>query len=91
MTASARLELRLDPEAKARIERAAAIADVPMSDFVRSAVEERTSAVLAEYETRTWVPADFFDDLMAALDEPPRPNAALAAGAKRARSVITRH
>jgi uncharacterized protein (DUF1778 family) len=90
MSATARLEVRVRPEVKARIEHAAELAQVPVSDFVRSAAEERAELVLAEHQTQTRVPADFFDALLDALDAEPQPNPALAAAAARARSLLQR-
>jgi uncharacterized protein (DUF1778 family) len=46
MVSTARLEFRLAGESKARMERAAEIARVPLSDFVRAAAEERTDQIL---------------------------------------------
>lgn len=87
-TASERLEVRVRPESKSRIEHAAALLRVPVSDFVRSAVEERVEQILAEHETYTRVPATFYDDLIAALETPVEPSAALARAAHRARDVV---
>ena len=87
MAVSARLEVRVRPVDKARLERAAALAQVPVSEFVRSAVEERTERVLKEHESRTVVPAEFFDELLEALDSSGAPNAALARAAQRARDL----
>ena len=86
MSATARLEVRIGPEAKARIEHAAELARVPVSDFVRSAAEERADQVLAEHQTQTLVPGEFFD----ALDTEPRPNEALTEAAERARTLLER-
>jgi len=36
------------------------------------------------------VPAEFFDELLDALDDPASPNAALTRAAKRARDTVTR-
>jgi uncharacterized protein (DUF1778 family) len=90
MAATARLEVRLQPDSKARLERAAELAHVSVSDFVRSAAEERAEQVLREHDAQTKVPARFFDDLLAALDAPAQPNDALARAAERARRVVTR-
>jgi uncharacterized protein (DUF1778 family) len=89
-TASARLEVRVRSDSKARLERAADLMQVPLSDFVRSAAEDRADEVLREHETQTKVPAEFFDELLAALDVPARSNKALARAAKRARKIVTR-
>ena len=90
MAATARLEVRLQPDSKARLERAAQLAHIPVSDFVRSAVEERAEQVLREHDAQTTVPAAFFDELFAALDAPPQANDSLARAAERARRVVTR-
>ena len=89
MVSTARLEVRVRPADKARLERAAALEQVPVSEFVRSAVEDRTERVLMEHESRTVVPAEFFVDLLAALDSPPTVNEALAVAAQRARALTT--
>lgn len=88
-TVSSRLEVRVRPESKSRVEHAAALLQVAVSDFVRSAVEERAEQVLAEYETSTRVPATFYDDLMAALETPADPSAALTRAARRTRDVVS--
>ncbi len=90
MMATARLELRVRPESKARIEHAAALVQVPVSDFVRSAAEERAEQVMADHEAHTRVPAEFFDDLLAALDAPAEPSGALTRAARRARGGVAR-
>ena len=87
MAATARLELRVRPDTKSRLERAAAVAQVPVSDFVRSAAEDRAEQVLAEHDTQTLVPAQFYDELLAALDAPAQPNPALSRAARRARDL----
>lgn len=88
MAATARLEVRVRPDTKARLERAAALAQVPVSDFVRSAAEARAEQILAEYDSRTLVPAEFYDDLLTALDAPTQPNPALSRAAGRARDLV---
>lgn len=90
MAVTARLEVRVRPESKARIEHAAALLHAPVSEFVRTAVEERAEQVMAEHEAHTRVPADFFDDLLAALDTPAAESGALARAARRARDAVTR-
>jgi uncharacterized protein (DUF1778 family) len=91
VSSTSRLEFRVRPEVKARIERAAALDGVPVSDFVRALAETRADEVLAEHETQTRVPADFFDEVLAALDAPtrPRPSPALRRAAKRSRDVVS--
>jgi uncharacterized protein (DUF1778 family) len=88
MAATARLEVRVRPDTKARLERAAALAKVGVSDFVRSAAEDRAEQVLGEHDTRTLVPAEFYDELLAALDAPAKLNPALSRAARRARDLV---
>ncbi len=89
MAATARLEFRVTREGKARLKLAADLAHVPLSDFVRTAAEEKADEVLRQHETLTRVPARFFDDLLAALDAPAERNDALTRATKRARSTVT--
>jgi len=51
----------VDADSKARVVRAAALAGVPVSEFVRVAVEQRAERVLDEHELQTRVPAVLFD------------------------------
>jgi uncharacterized protein (DUF1778 family) len=90
VAATARLEFRLADESKARMERAAEIVKVPLSDFVRSAAEERTEQILRDHDATLTVPATFFDDLLAALDAPAQANEHLAEAFRRHRDLITR-
>lgn len=90
MTATARFEMRVRPDSKARLQRAADLTHMPVSDFVRSAAEERAEQVLFEHESRTTVPAASFDDLLSARDAPARGNDALVGAGKRGRSVVVR-
>jgi uncharacterized protein (DUF1778 family) len=86
--ASERIEVRLRPEQRREVERASALLQMTTSDFIREAVAARAEQVLTE-EAATVVPPDFFDELLAALDEPPRANPALTTGAQQV-SEITR-
>lgn len=88
--ASARLEFRVRPERKSRIERAAELVHEPVSEFARTAAEEKAERVIREHEATTTVPAEFFDDLLDALDAAPRANVALARAARQARETIIR-
>ena len=90
MAATARLEVRVRPEVKAKIALAADLVNLPVSDFVRSAAEDRAEEILREHESQTRVPAAFFDSLLAALDEPARPSPALRRASRRTRDVVTR-
>lgn len=87
MPASSRLEFRLADDSKERLATAAELVGEPVSEFVRRAAEERANQVLREQ--REWVvPPDYFDQLLAALDEPPAPNERLAGAAQRASSIV---
>lgn len=61
-----------------------------VSEFARTAAEEKAERVIGEHEATTTVPAEFFDDLLDALDASPRANAALARAAQQARQTLTR-
>lgn len=89
-TVSARLEFRVRPDRKSLIERAAALVREPVSEFARSAAEERAVRIIREHEATTSVPAEFFDEELAALDAPASPSAALTRAGKRARILVTR-
>lgn len=85
-----RFEFRLRPDAKRTIEAAAELVHQAPSDFVREAAVERAETVIREHATKTVVPADFFDALLASLDEASLPNASLRAAAHRRREVVKR-
>ncbi len=87
---TARLEFRVTPAHKARIERAAELAGEPVTVFARAAAEERAERILREHEATTTVPAGFFDDLIEALDAPAQASPALAAAAARSRETVVR-
>jgi len=88
--ASARFEFRLRQQAKQRIEHAARLVDESASDFVREAAERSADAILVEHDAITIVPAEFFDQLISALEEKPNPSAALTRAGKRARRAVRR-
>ena len=90
MTATARLEFRLTPQDRGRIERAAGLTGEPITAFARTAANERADHVLREHESVTVVPESFFDDLMEAFDGPPKANPALAEASARLRRVVSR-
>jgi uncharacterized protein (DUF1778 family) len=68
---SDRLEARVSPEQRARLEWAAAISGTSVSTFVVDAAVERAEEVVAA-QMSTAVPAEYFDRLVAALDEADR-------------------
>ena len=90
MAATARLEFRVTPTDKAMIERAAQLTGEPVTAFARAAAEERAERVLREHEAITTVPAEFFDELIAAFDAPARVSPALAGAAARRRETVIR-
>jgi uncharacterized protein (DUF1778 family) len=63
----ARLDFRLDPEVKARIERAAKLAKESISTFVVRAAAAAADRLLARAEV-TVMPAEQFDELLDSLD-----------------------
>lgn len=78
-----RVEARLSPDDRERIEQAASVTGVSVSAFMVDAAVERADEIIAA-ATTTVVPADYFDALLEALDEP-EPAPRLARAAKRAR------
>ena len=78
-----RMEARVSPDERERIERAASTAGLSVSAFMVGAAVERADEVIAA-ATTTVTPADFFDDLLAALDDP-EPAPQLTKAVKRSR------
>jgi len=64
-----RLETRLSPHERDRIERAASTAGISVSAFMVGAAVDRAEEIIAA-TTTTVVPAAYFEGLLAALDEP---------------------
>lgn len=77
-TTPARLNFRLPPEIKERIENAALVSGVTVTDFAVSALAERAEEVLERHERRVLSARDrdLFLDL---LENPPAPNERLKA------------
>ncbi|EQD73794.1 protein containing DUF1778 [mine drainage metagenome] len=73
MTATARLDLRLNPTDKDRIARAAVLRGVLLSAFVRDAALREAESVMAAALTVTLSPAES-RRFLAALDKPFKPN-----------------
>lgn len=74
--AASGIEVRLRPEHPKELEQASALLHMTTSDFIREAVALRAEQVLTE-EAATLVAPDFFDSLLAGLEEPcgePGPN-----------------
>lgn len=68
-TKSQRLEARLTPIQRQQIEHAASLAGESVSSFMVLAALERADSVVVERAT-TVVPATYFDQLVASLDQP---------------------
>ncbi len=83
-----RLEARVEPERLDRIRCAAELLHASVSSFVIDAAEEKAERVITEHR-ETFVPTRFFDELLAALDQPPKVVPALARAAQRAAEVVT--
>ena len=75
-TESARINLRTSPEAKALIERAAAIMGSTVSSFMLQNAYEAALRLVAQQDTITLSDRDR-DAFLQALEHPPKPNQAL--------------
>ena len=73
---TARMEQRTKPHVKARIQLAAALLGIDETTFVTNAAYERACATISDHE-RTMLRDRDRDVLLAALDAPPEPTAAL--------------
>ena len=82
MTATARLDLRLTARDRARIDRAAALAGLPLATFVRAAVLREAERTVAAESIATLSPAES-RRFLAALAKRFAPNAALRRAMKR--------
>jgi len=82
MGASSRLDLRLSSEDRRRIDRAAALAGLPLATFVRAAVLREVDRTVAAESVTTLSPAES-RRFLAALSKPFAPNAALRRALKR--------
>jgi uncharacterized protein (DUF1778 family) len=76
MAKTARIELRAEPEQEDRIRTASRLLNQSMTSFVITAAVERANEVIANWSTTT-VSAEFFDQMLAALDAPAEKNEAL--------------
>lgn len=73
---SKRMNLRISPEAKARLARAAALRNTDLTSFVTQTALREAEAVIAADESIRLSDRDH-RRVMALLDEPPKPNARL--------------
>jgi uncharacterized protein (DUF1778 family) len=83
-----RVEARVAHDQRERIEQAAKLTNTSLSSFMVTAAQEKAERVFAESRT-TLVPPDFFDALVAALDEPGVPLPRLSKAAENARDIVT--
>ena len=77
-----RIEARIEPERAERIRFASRLVDESMSAFMVRAAADRAERVIAEHQF-TEVDSNYFERLIAALDEPARLLPALADAARR--------
>ena len=66
-----RVEARLSPRQRDRIDKAAAFEGQSVSSFIVAAAEEKAEQVIA-VRTTTVVPSDYFDRLLSVIDEADR-------------------
>ena len=78
---AARLNFRLPPEIKERIENAALVSGVTVTDFAITALAERSEEILEKHQTRTLSSRDR-DIFLSLLENPPEPNEALKKAVK---------
>lgn len=64
----------ISPSISDAVRSATDLAGEDLEDFAQRALEERAEQVLRENQASTVVPAQYFDDLWAQLDEPPHAN-----------------
>lgn len=84
---TSRLEIRIPEEDKRLIERAARTSHTTTTGFVLQAVRQAAQDVLRR-EQVTVVPPDFYEAMVASLNEPDEANAALSRAAARAREIV---
>lgn len=79
--ATARLDIRLDEEIKAKAEKASALLGLKsLTEYVVRLMDEDSTKVVSEHESIT-VEANLFDKFMAACDEAKAPSKALLGAA----------
>lgn len=80
-----RIDLRISPDLKALLSRAASYSGMSLSSFLVSIAADRAKEVVAEHESLTLSSRDW-EAFLAALDEADRPRPRLEAAARRYRS-----
>ena len=73
-----RMSLRIKPEAKSKLARAAALRDTDLTNFVTQAALREADAVIAAAET-IGVSGHDYQRILMLLEKPPKPNAKLKA------------
>jgi uncharacterized protein (DUF1778 family) len=68
-----RISLRLSPQAKRKLERAAAYSDKTLTDFVVDVALQKADAIVREHEVIT-LSAEEWERFQALLLHPPKPN-----------------
>ena len=80
--ATARLDIRLDEDIKARAEKASALLGLKsLTEYIVKLIDENSHYVIEQHESLT-VKDCVFDEFMAACDKAKAPNAALLAAAR---------
>ena len=85
----ARLDIRMTPDQKGLIERAAAVSGLSITGFVMSCVEKGTRRALRDYEEMTLTKRES-EAFVQALIEPPMPSRRLSEAARRYREDLRR-
>ncbi|PJC12720.1 MAG: DUF1778 domain-containing protein [Comamonadaceae bacterium CG_4_9_14_0_8_um_filter_60_18] len=75
-TESARINLRTSPQAKALIERAAALTGATVSSFISQTMFEASSRIVNQVETIT-LSQEAFEAFVSTCENPPEPTPAL--------------
>jgi len=77
-----RIEIRAEPDRAERIRFASSLLHTSVSGFMMDAASEKAEQIIAD-TSYTMVPHDYFDALLAALDQPVQPIGTLQAAAAR--------
>jgi len=88
--ATARFDMRLDEEVKAKAEKAAALLGMKsLTEYVVRLMEDNATQVIAEHESIV-VQNNIFDRFLSACEQATRPNQALVNAAERTREFDIR-
>lgn len=87
--ATSRLEIRITPQDKDLIEQAACVLRETTTTFVLQSLLAAAREVI-RHEEVTVIPPDFYDAVIASLDDPPQRNKALTAAAQRNKDIFDR-